>query len=68
MAIPQGFRSNGKDACFILKLKVISDLAWGRRAGESVTLCLPKKFHANCIIGVQWTPDFKIVFGHKHLT
>ena len=33
-----------------------------------LTLSLPKKFHANCAIGVQWTPDFKRAFGRKHLT
>ena len=35
-----------------------------------LTLCLPKKFHANCTIGVQWTTDFKkkylaIKISHK---
>ena len=35
---------------------------------ETLTLCLPKKFHANCTIGVQLTPDFKKVLGHKDLT
>ena len=34
----------------------------------SLTLCLPKKFHANCNIGVRWNPDFKKVFGRKDLT
>ena len=34
----------------------------------TLTLCLPKKFHAICTVGVQWTPDFKKAFGRKHLT
>ena len=34
----------------------------------TLTLCLPKNFHASCTIGVQWTPDFKKVFDHKNLT
>ena len=33
-----------------------------------LTLCQPKKFHANCTIGVQWTPDFKKVSGYKNLS
>ena len=32
-----------------------------------LTLCLPKKFHANCTIGVRWTPNFKKGCGHKNL-
>ena len=35
---------------------------------DTLTLCLPKKSHANCTIGVQWTQDFKKVFAHKDLT
>ena len=40
----------------------------GLHCGISLNLCLPKKFHASCTIGVQWNPDFKKSCGYKDLT
>ena len=34
---------------------------------HNLTLYIPKKFHSNCTIGVQWTPDFKKAFSRKRL-